>query len=148
MGPHTGAPLLTEEGYVGIDLHRAARIAAAGLGGQVLLSHATRDLVEADVRDLGEHPLIGGLDTATIGILGMGLVACERDPARGATLVAAAGALVAEAGGGLQEFEAVLHEQALARARTALGDVAFDRAVSAGRDLSLDAAIAAARTAA
>jgi predicted ATPase/DNA-binding SARP family transcriptional activator len=57
IGVHTGEPTLTEEGYVGIDLHRAARIAAAGHGGQVLLSHATRDLVEADGRDLGLHRL-------------------------------------------------------------------------------------------
>ena len=45
MGLHTGEPVVTEEGYVGIDVHRAARIAAAGHGGQVLLSQATCDLV-------------------------------------------------------------------------------------------------------
>jgi class 3 adenylate cyclase len=38
VGVHTGTPLLTEEGYVGGDVHRAARIAAAGHGGQVLVS--------------------------------------------------------------------------------------------------------------
>src|SRR5436309_1681918 len=38
MGVHTGEPLLTAEGYVGIDVHRAARMAAAGHGGQVLVS--------------------------------------------------------------------------------------------------------------
>src|SRR6266487_4286412 len=48
MGLHTGEPLLTEEGYVGIDVHRAARIAAAGHGGQILISQSTRDLVGAD----------------------------------------------------------------------------------------------------
>ncbi len=57
MGVHTGEPQLTEEGYVGLDVHRAARIAAAGHGGQVLMSQATRDLVDADVRDLGPHRL-------------------------------------------------------------------------------------------
>ena len=58
MGIHTGEPVLTEEGYVGIDVHRAARIAAAGHGGQVLLSKATYDLVPgAALRDLGEHRL-------------------------------------------------------------------------------------------
>ena len=36
MGIHTGTPLLGEEGYVGVDVHRAARIAACGNGGQVL----------------------------------------------------------------------------------------------------------------
>ena len=58
MGLHTGEPVVTEEGYVGIDVHRAARIAAAGHGGQVLLSQATCDLVTGEtVRDLGEHRL-------------------------------------------------------------------------------------------
>jgi predicted ATPase len=58
MGVHTGEPLLTEEGYVGIDVHRAARIAAAGHGGQILVSQATRDLAGFDsLRDLGEHRL-------------------------------------------------------------------------------------------
>jgi class 3 adenylate cyclase len=58
MGVHTGEPLVTEEGYVGIDVHRAARIAAAGHGGQILVSQATCDLVGADgLRDLGEHRL-------------------------------------------------------------------------------------------
>jgi predicted ATPase/class 3 adenylate cyclase len=58
IGIHTGEPVLTDEGYVGIDVHRAARIAAVGHGGQVLLSQATRDLSgDAEVRDLGEHRL-------------------------------------------------------------------------------------------
>jgi predicted ATPase/class 3 adenylate cyclase len=58
MGLHTGEPVVTDEGYVGIDVHRAARIAAAGHGGQVLLSQATRDLVAGElVRDLGDHRL-------------------------------------------------------------------------------------------
>jgi predicted ATPase/class 3 adenylate cyclase len=56
VGVHTGTPLLTEEGYVGDDVHRAARIAAAGHGGQVLVSSATAALVgAAGLRDLGEH---------------------------------------------------------------------------------------------
>jgi predicted ATPase/class 3 adenylate cyclase len=56
MGLHTGEPLLTEEGYIGIDVHRAARIAAAGHGGQILISQSTRDLVGGDrLRDLGKH---------------------------------------------------------------------------------------------
>src|SRR5438034_7887444 len=58
MGIHTGEPLVTDEGYVGIDVHRAARIAAVGHGGQVLVSQSTRDLVAGDrLRDLGEHRL-------------------------------------------------------------------------------------------
>src|SRR6185312_397822 len=57
MGLHTGAPLLTDEGYVGIDVHRAARIAAAGHGGQTLLSRQTAELVDDELRHLGEHRL-------------------------------------------------------------------------------------------
>ena len=58
MGLHTGEPAVTEEGYVGIDVHRAARIAAAGYGGQILVSQSTRDLVGPEsLRDLGQHRL-------------------------------------------------------------------------------------------
>ena len=58
MGLHTGTPLMTEEGYVSADLHRAARIAAAGHGRQVLVSTTTAALVGSDeLRDLGEHRL-------------------------------------------------------------------------------------------
>jgi predicted ATPase len=58
MGVHTGTALRTDEGYVGADVHRAARIARAGHGGQVLVSAATAALVDADeLRDLGEHRL-------------------------------------------------------------------------------------------
>src|SRR6266487_2606288 len=58
MGLHTGEPVVTDEGYVGLDVHRAARIAAAGHGGQILLSQTTRDLAGDDcLRDLGEHRL-------------------------------------------------------------------------------------------
>jgi predicted ATPase/class 3 adenylate cyclase len=63
MGIHTGEPLRTDEGYVGMDIHRGARIAAAGHGGQVLVSQAARELIEDDLaeefalRDLGEHRL-------------------------------------------------------------------------------------------
>ena len=58
IGIHTGTPHLAEEGYVGADVHRAARIAAAGHGGQVLVSAATTSLLDSnDLRDLGEHRL-------------------------------------------------------------------------------------------
>jgi predicted ATPase/class 3 adenylate cyclase len=58
MGIHTGEPLLTGDGYVGLDVHRAARIAAVGHGGQVLVSQSTRDLCGDDgLRDLGSHRL-------------------------------------------------------------------------------------------
>ena len=63
MGLHSGEPSRYEDGYVGLDVHRAARIAATAHGGQVVLSDPTRHLVEsrlaADVslRDLGWHRL-------------------------------------------------------------------------------------------
>jgi len=58
IGLHTGTPLVTDEGYVGADVHRAARIAGAGDGGQVLVSSSTAELVDKDaLRNLGEHRL-------------------------------------------------------------------------------------------
>jgi predicted ATPase/class 3 adenylate cyclase len=54
MGVHTGEPLLGEEGYVGLDVHRAARICAAGHGGQVVVSESAARLAGvAGLRDLG-----------------------------------------------------------------------------------------------
>ena len=63
MGLHTGEPEHSTEGYVGLDVHRAARIMSAGHGGQVLLSQVTADLVEhnlptdVSLQDLGEYRL-------------------------------------------------------------------------------------------
>jgi predicted ATPase/class 3 adenylate cyclase len=63
MGVHTGEGRRAGDDYLGIDVNRAARIAAAGHGGQVLVSAITRSLVERDLpegvslRDLGEHQL-------------------------------------------------------------------------------------------
>jgi hypothetical protein len=63
IGLHTGEPALASEGYVGMDVHHAARIKSARYGGQVLLSQTTRDLVEhhlpdgVSCRDMGEHRL-------------------------------------------------------------------------------------------
>jgi predicted ATPase len=58
MGIHTGTAHLAEEGYVGIDVHRAARIGACGHGGQVVVSAATARLLEANgLEELGEHRL-------------------------------------------------------------------------------------------
>ena len=48
MGLHTGTPLVTPEGYVGIDVHRGARIAALAHGGQILLTEATAGLLGDD----------------------------------------------------------------------------------------------------
>jgi peptide/nickel transport system substrate-binding protein len=63
MGLHTGEPAVGGERYVGMGVHRAARICAAGHGGQVLVSQTTRELLRDDpiadvsLRDLGEHQL-------------------------------------------------------------------------------------------
>jgi predicted ATPase/class 3 adenylate cyclase len=63
IGMHSGEASLATDTYVGLDVHRAARIAAAGHGGQVLISDSTRALVEhtlpeqVQLRDLGEHRL-------------------------------------------------------------------------------------------
>ena len=63
MGLHSGEGVLGGDNYVGLDVHRAARIAAAGHGGQVLLSDTTRTLAAhalpdgVALRDLGEHRL-------------------------------------------------------------------------------------------
>jgi predicted ATPase/class 3 adenylate cyclase len=58
IGLHTGEPTLSAGGYVGMDVHRAARISAAAHGGQTVVSQQTRDLLEdAPVRDLGTHRL-------------------------------------------------------------------------------------------
>jgi predicted ATPase/class 3 adenylate cyclase len=70
MGIHTGSPHLSEEGYVGQDVHKGARIAAVGHGGQVLLSKETYDLVEVDATDLGEHRLKDFAEAVSIFQLG------------------------------------------------------------------------------
>jgi|SRR5579859_293272 len=63
MGMHTGDAQIQSWNYVGLDVHRAARIASAAHGGQVLLSSTTYDLAASEmpagvtVRDLGEHRL-------------------------------------------------------------------------------------------
>ena len=58
MGLHTGEPLLLAGEYIGIDVHRASRIAAAAHGGQVLLSETTAKALDFRKRkDLGEHRL-------------------------------------------------------------------------------------------
>lgn len=63
LGLHTGEPVVGDEGYTGLDVVRAARIAADGDGGQILLSEATRAIVGGNlpegvgIRELGERTL-------------------------------------------------------------------------------------------
>jgi predicted ATPase/DNA-binding SARP family transcriptional activator len=63
VGIHTGEPQRDGRGFVGVDVHRAARICAAAWGGQILISQSTRDLIAGDLPahltlvDLGERRL-------------------------------------------------------------------------------------------
>jgi len=65
IGLHSGQPQMTDEGYVGLDVHRATRIGSAGHGGQILLSETTRQRIEprlpsdAAVHGLGAFGLKG-----------------------------------------------------------------------------------------
>jgi predicted ATPase/class 3 adenylate cyclase len=74
IGLHTGTPLLTEEGYVGEDIHFAARVAASAHGGQVVLSEATRAVVDDrhSLVELGEHRLKDIAEPVAIYQLGEG----------------------------------------------------------------------------
>jgi class 3 adenylate cyclase len=68
MGLHTGAPALAEGAYVGLDVNRAARICAAGHGGQILVSATTEPLLPSGVhtRDLGSYRLNGVIEPERI----------------------------------------------------------------------------------
>jgi predicted ATPase/class 3 adenylate cyclase len=59
MGIHTGEPVVTDEGYVGLDVHRAARICSTAHGGQIVLSESTQILLDGNlaIKDLGLHRL-------------------------------------------------------------------------------------------
>ena len=58
MGLHTGTPTLTSEGYVGVDIHRGARVAALAYGGQIVVSPTAAALLDGRaLRDLGLHRL-------------------------------------------------------------------------------------------
>jgi predicted ATPase/class 3 adenylate cyclase len=72
VGIHTGEPVLGDEGYVGESLHLAARVAAAAHGGQVVLTGATRDLLDEPLplTALGEHRLKDIADPVVIFQLG------------------------------------------------------------------------------
>ena len=78
VGLHTGKPLLTEEGYVGDDVHFAARVAASSHGGQVVLSHTAKLVEPSDtvsqgtvLLDLGEHRLKDIAEAVSIFQLGV-----------------------------------------------------------------------------
>ena len=67
IGLHTGTPLVGEEGYVGQDVHFGAQVAAAGHGGQILLSKETTLLLDgASLTSLGSHRLKDVSEPVTI----------------------------------------------------------------------------------
>jgi predicted ATPase/class 3 adenylate cyclase len=88
MGVHTGEGILGGDDYVGIDVHRAARIADAAHGGQVIVSDATRALVGralpagASLRDLGVHHLRGLADPERLHQLVVDGLAADFPPPR------------------------------------------------------------------
>jgi predicted ATPase/class 3 adenylate cyclase len=88
MGVHTGEGTLGGDDYVGIDVHRAARIADAAHGGQVIVSDATRALVGrtlpagASLRDLGVHHLRGLVDPERLHQLVIDGLAADFPPPR------------------------------------------------------------------
>ncbi len=81
MGLHTGTPRVTGEGYVGIDVHRGARVAALAHGGQIVLSPATAALLDGhELRDLGVHRLKDFEGGTRLAQLGAGLFPPLRSP--------------------------------------------------------------------
>jgi DNA-binding NarL/FixJ family response regulator len=67
IGLHTGEPIVTDEGYTGVDVHRVARVASAGHGGQILLTEPTKaSLTGLATTDLGAHKLPGLLEPERI----------------------------------------------------------------------------------
>jgi len=60
IGVHTGDPIVTDEGYTGVDVHRVARVASAGHGGQILVTEPTKDRCPGlEICDLGTHRFPG-----------------------------------------------------------------------------------------
>ena len=81
MGLHTGSPTVTEEGYVGIDVHRGARVGALAHGGQIVCSPATVALLDGrELRDLGLHRLKDFDSAVRLYQLGSGTFAAVRTP--------------------------------------------------------------------
>lgn len=144
MGLHTGEPLVGDEGYTGLDVVRAARIAGSGKGGQVLLSETTRALVGANlpdgvaVRPLGTHRLKGLDEPEAIFEL---VVAGLDAPAEAETAIAARSTVVPvpsiPEGGFLDDFKRTLRDE-LRRAATDAG--ASARAADRERDAASDGA--------
>jgi predicted ATPase/class 3 adenylate cyclase len=153
VGVHTGAPLLGEEGYVGHDVHRAARIAAAGHGGQVLVSAATARLVDVALTDLGEHrfkdlavpervyqlgdgafPPLKSLYRANLPVPGTPLLGRERELEAVTDLIVGAGARLVTLTGPGGTGKTRLAMQAASELSDAFADGAFFVALAPLRD--------------
>jgi class 3 adenylate cyclase len=81
IGLHTGAPSVTDEGYVGVDVHRGARIASVAHGGQTIVSAGTAGLLDgAELRDLGLHRLKDFDGAVRLYQLGAGTFPAVRTP--------------------------------------------------------------------
>jgi class 3 adenylate cyclase len=146
MGIHTGEPTVGEEGYLGLDVVRAARICGVARGGQVLLSETTRALLGrgavdgTEVRELGEVELKDIEDRERLWELVVPGLAAVPEPVE------------AEAGGAGEPAPFAGHESELAagalRARDELWLDAlegFDAAIQQHVDAALRDATAAAR---
>ena len=82
MALHTGEPIVQRAGYVGMDVHRAARIGAAAHGGQILVSGSTRELVAADMPAGVELVSLGELSAEGRSPVGRAVPGSSRRPAR------------------------------------------------------------------
>ena len=122
MGVHTGEPLVTDEGYVGIDVHRAARIAGAGHGGQIPLSQRARARMHR-----------------VYALALLARVAAETGELERAGLLWAA-VEAEERAGPIGQWED--ERDAYAAPVLAYAGVDFDRGLASGRDMTLDEIVA------
>jgi hypothetical protein len=136
VGIHTGRPTLTEEGYVGEDVHLAARVAAAAHGGQVVMTMATRRKIGTDdgMHGLGEHRLKDITDPVALYQLGAEAGAADR----AAILIGGAEQLVARTGGVLGVVESRLRNATAAAIERRIGSVALEIDLAKGRTLEPD----------
>jgi class 3 adenylate cyclase len=155
MGLHSGEPIPHEDNYTGMDVHRAARIAATAHGGQVVLSEATRLLAaarlaaEVSIRDLGFHRLkdiaasAGNTEILATTLELSAAVAAELgEGLRAARLAGAAETVRLLAGMPILEFDATLLERFLAPARAAIARHEWDAEFGTGRALTQQQAVA------
>jgi class 3 adenylate cyclase len=123
MALHTGEPTLSTGVYLGLDVQRAARLCAAGHGGQVLVQTGNK---------LGIANCLEGL---------AGVALAHDRPADAARLLGSVEALLEMVGGTLQWGARARFERDRDAARTRLGDAAFSAATAEGRGLGLEQAI-------